>query len=291
MLKKIRYILELIAVKVFLFFFRVIGLKNASNFGSFLAKFIGQKLKVNKLAINNMKNALPNLTDDEISQNIEGMWDNLGRICGEYIYVGKMKPKELDKYTVIRGEGQKRLDNLRKSKIGGIIISGHIANWEIGPKFFLNQNIKVKTVYRPLNNPYVEKLTANMRGVELIQKSSKGSREIVQHIKDGGYVLIMADQKVSEGEPVKFFHKDAITTTSMARIALKYNVPIIPARCVRDGQKFNFLVDIDKNLEVEKSDDINADVLSLTRKINEKLENWITQYPSQWFWVHNRWKS
>jgi KDO2-lipid IV(A) lauroyltransferase len=50
------------------------------------------------------------------------------------------------------------------------------------------------------------------------------------------------------------------------------------------------LVETDKPLEIQRSDNLNNDVLSLTLEINRKLESWIREYPAQWFWVHNRWK-
>ena len=77
----------------------------------------------------------------------------------------------------------------------------------------------------------------------------------------------------------------------MARLALKYNVPLIPFRSIRVGRKFAFEVRIEKPLEFKKTDNItDSEVFALTVKMNEKLEEWIKEYPSQWFWVHNRWK-
>ena len=115
-------------------------------------------------------------------------------------------------------------------------------------------------------------------------------KKLIEVIKNGGHVLIMADQKISEGEPVKFFHEDAITTTAIARMALKYNVPLVPARAIRIGKNFKFRAEVEKPLEIERTSNINADVLELTAKMNSKLESWITEHPAQWFWVHNRWK-
>jgi len=290
MLKKIRYLLEVLLVRLGLMFFALIGVKASSNLASKLAVFIGKKHKTSKLAFQNLGKAIPSLSDEEKKNIIEEMWDNLGRIIGEFYYIGKAKKEKFDEFVEVSAETKANFDDLKKLKTGGIVVSGHIGNWEIGPKFFLKNGIKVRTLYRPLNNPYVEKLTAEMREVELIEKGTSGSRKIVEAIKNGEFVIILADQKITEGEPVKFFHADATTATSIARIALKYNVPIIPARSIRLGKKFKFRVELEKPLAIQSSKDINFDVLRLTRQINEKLEGWIKEYPSQWFWVHDRWK-
>jgi Kdo2-lipid IVA lauroyltransferase/acyltransferase len=129
-----------------------------------------------------------------------------------------------------------------------------------------------------------------LRGVPMIEKTTAGSRKIIEVIKSGGFVIILADQKITEGERVKFFHDDAVTTTSIARIALKYDILLIPARVIRLGKLFKFRTELEKPLVIQKTTDINFDIISLTREINRKLESWITQYPAQWFWVHNRWK-
>ena len=127
----------------------------------------------------------------------------------------------------------------------------------------------------------------------MIKKSLTGGRKIIEAIKRGEFVIILADQKISEGEPVKFFHDKAITTTSIARMAIKYNIPIIPARSIRlnnGNNKIKFSIEVEKPLKYEISKNIEKDVLGITLQINQKLEEWIRQFPDQWFWVHNRWK-
>ena len=171
---------------------------------------------------------------------------------------------------------------------GGIIVSGHLGNWEVGPRFLVAQGIKVSTVYRPLNNPYVERMIAGLRQTKMIEKNAGGNRKIVESVRRGEFVIILADQKISEGEPVKFFHADAITTTSIARIALRYKVPVIPARVVRVGGRFN--VEVEKPLAIPSQAEVNSAALPLTLTINQTLERWIREYPAQWFWVHDRWK-
>lgn len=290
MLKSIRYILEALIVKLTLWFFTILGPKKSANLGSKLALFIGKKLSVNELAYNNISNAMPDLNEEEKSVIIDDMWDNLGRVSAEYVHVAKYDESNIGEICGLSDESIKNIEDLKSQGKGGIIFSAHIGNWEVGPMAFKNAGIETHTIYRPLNNPYVEKITGSMRKTGMIPKSSKGNRKMIDVIKSGGYVIIMADQKISEGEPVKFFHDDAITTTSIARIGLKYNVPVIPARSLRIGKDFKFTLDVDAALVQEKTGDVNQDSLNLTLKINQKIESWIKNTPQQWFWVHNRWK-
>ncbi len=289
-MKKIRYFIEGLIVKFGLWVFFILGQKNAANIAAFVAKFVGKKIAVHKLAYDNLSKAIPELSSQEKEKILDDMWDNLGRVVGEYPHIANCRVEDIEKYIEISDETKKILNDLKNNGSGGIIFSGHLGNWEVGPKVFLKYGLKVKTVYRPLNNPYVEKMTANIRGVELIEKSSTGNRKILEAIRKNEFVIILADQKISEGEPVKFFHDEAITTTSLARLALKYDVPLIPARSIRINKESRFLVEVEKPLVFTKTEDVQKDTLNLTLKINLVLERWIRQYPAQWFWVHNRWK-
>lgn len=291
LLKKIRYLIEAVIVKLGLGFFEILGPQRASNVGSFLARTIGKKHSTHKLAMRNISKALPHLSEAEKEKILDDMWDNLGRVVGEYIHIVKVTPQELvEKYITFDQTTIDNLNFLKQNKKGGIIFSAHTGNWEVGPKTFMSEGFNVSTVYRPLNNPYVEKMTASIRGSKLIAKGPQGNRQIIEAVKKGEYIIILADQKISEGELVQFFHDSAVTTTSLARISLKYDIPLIPARSIRINHHCKFKVEIERPLAFQKTDDINKDVMSLTRLVNCKLEEWITQYPAQWFWVHDRWK-
>ena len=289
-IKDARYAVEFFIVKFGLWFFGRMEPQKASDVASAIAKFVGKKISVHKLAYKNLSNAMPELSELEKEKILDDMWDNLGRIVGEYAHIAKCPTAEIESLIEMSEETRQNIEQAKQGGKGGIIFGGHLGNWEVGPKVFIKNGLHVSTVYRPLNNPYVEKLTSELRGVELIGKSTQGSRKIIDVVRKGGFVIILADQKISEGAAVKFFHDDAITTTSIARIALKYDVPLIPARSIRLGKDFKFRVETEKPLAFEKTGDVNFDLLQLTRSINCKLEEWIRQYPAQWFWVHNRWK-
>ncbi len=183
MIIKIKYFLELIAVKIALSLFRILGIKNASNFGSFLARKIGKRLEVQNLARSNLKSAMPSLKDQQIEQTLDDMWDNLGRICGEFVHICKLDQEDLMKYIEVNEKTAQNLKYIKEKYNGGIIFSAHIGNWEIGPKSFLANNFNVKSIYRELNNVMVDNITSKARNVEMIAKNSKGNKQIISEIK------------------------------------------------------------------------------------------------------------
>ena len=289
-IKEIRYRTESYFVKFGLWFFEQFSFDTASRLAGKIAVFIGKKIKVNELASKNLSLALPEISEENRSKIIDEMWNNLGRIIGEFSHVCKKNPQEILKLVDLDVDSIEVLNKLKESKKGAIVFSAHIGNWEIGPKILMALGFKVNVVYRPLNNPFVEEMTAKLRNVNLIEKGNSGSRKIIEALKNNELVLILADQRIGEGEKIKFFYDDALTTTSIARLALKYDVEIIPARVIRNNLKNNFFIEIQKPLVFKKSLNLNSDILALTLTINQIIEKWIRSYPAQWFWVHDRWK-
>jgi len=126
----------------------------------------------------------------------------------------------------------------------------------------------------------------------MIGKGSSGNKEIVNSLKNGEFIIILADQRVGDGIKVPFFSRKALTSPSFAKLSLKYNIPLIPIRIIRQKDKNNFNIEVADPLKITQDKELTMDkkIYKITREINKTLEKWIKQYPEQWFWVHNRWK-
>ena len=295
-MRQIRHIFEALMAILMLLIFRLIGFRAASYLAGIITRLIGKRHKAHRIAYGNMLRAMPEIGEIERVKMLDKMWMSLGRIIGEYVYICRISKKNLAKRVLVTKETVENVKRMRersndkKSPKGGIIFSGHIGNWDVGLRYLMLEGVKVNAFYRPLSNGYVDKIMSTFRQYKPIAKGRNGLKDIISAIKRGEYVIIMADQKVTDGEPVKFFHEDAKTTTSIARIALKYDVEIVSARGYRTDDGLGFKFEAGRPLEIERSGNLNKDVLKITKTINETLEEWIRQVPSQWFWVHNRWK-
>ena len=97
---------------------------------------------------------------------------------------------------------------------------------------------------------------------------------------------------MGDGIKVPFFSRKALTSPSFAKLSLKYNIPLIPIRIIRQKDKNNFNIEVADPLKITQDKELTMDkkIYKITREINKTLEKWIKQYPEQWFWVHNRWK-
>ena len=178
---------------------------------------------------------------------------------------------------------------LVKKKKPVIFISGHFANFELMSMEITKKNIQLATIYRPLNNfflnPFMEYLRKKYVCKNQIKKGINGVRESIEYIKKNHSIALMIDQRVSEGEKIDFFDIPALTSTLPAQLAMKFNLDIVPVYIERD-QNDNFIIEF-KN-RINPSNFENKFIL--TKELNNVLEKMIIKNPNQWIWTHDRWK-
>jgi KDO2-lipid IV(A) lauroyltransferase len=122
----------------------------------------------------------------------------------------------------------------------------------------------------------------------MFAKGAAGGRAAVAHLRQGGLLGMLVDQKLNEGIAVPFFGHDAMTTPALAQFALRFRCPVIPIHAVRLGPA-RFRVVCDAALDLPDSGDREADVQALTAAMNATLERWIREQPTAWLWFHRRW--
>ena len=151
------------------------------------------------------------------------------------------------------------------------------------------KDIPLATIYRPLNNlflnPFMEFLRKKYICQNQIKKGIKGVKDIIEFIKDKKSIALMIDQRVSEGEKIIFFGKPALTTTLPAQLSKKFNLDIIPVYIERDSDN-NFKIEFQKRIKPQNF----LNKISLTNHLNHILEEMVKKNPNQWIWTHNRWK-
>ena len=83
----------------------------------------------------------------------------------------------------------------------------------------------------------------------------------------------------------------------MANIAAKTKLPVVPAFIVRindsgnGGNYSKHRLIIEPPIDIKYTGDRKTDTMNILKLFNEKIEDIIKQYPEQWFWIHNRWKT
>ena len=189
--------------------------------------------------------------------------------------------------------GLEHLEKLKRDGKGGVLVSGHFANWEIMAAVFSQAHLPVRVTYRPTNNPYFDKSIRQQRaayGIKLMvaKSGAKGAKELLTALRNGQSIALLNDQKFNEGIKVPFFGVDAMTAAGPTRLALQTGAPLIPMSIVRTTGA-NFRVTIHTAIPLGGSGNRSADIKDGVVKITKFIEDHIRAHPTDWFWVHRRW--
>lgn len=284
-MKKFRYLIEYIIIKLFFFIFKLLGVKKSSYFSGKIFSLVGPFFRNKKIIIKNIKQALPNATNKEIKKIIDDMWNFYGKIFAEYPFMKNLR--DTDKNIII--EGKEVLENLKKNKEAVIFISGHFDNFELMAMQIEKAGVNLAAIYRPLNNIFMNKIMEKIRKKYICKKQIKkgrlSMRSLISNFKEGSSIALMIDQRVSEGIKLNFFNRSAYTTTIPAQFVKKFGCKIVPIFIERiNGIKFK--LKIFKPINFKNKNNIYENTLHL----NTWLEKMILNNPSQWIWSHNRWK-
>ena len=286
-MKIIKYFFQSIFIYLFLIIFKILGYENASAFGSKLMIKIGPFFRNKNIITSNIKKAFPKINNTELDSLIRNMWSNYGRMLGEYIHLKNFRNLKLKKHLTIKGE--EILKNLNKNSEQVIFISGHFNNFELMAMEIERSEVKLTTIYRPLNNiflnKFMEKIRFNYICKKQIKKGISGTRDLLKLYKEGYSVALMIDQRVSEGIKSNFFNHQALTSTMPAQLIKKFKCKIVPIYIERKNNA-DFVITI--NNPIAFNDDDTTE--KITNDLNKLLEKMILKNPDQWIWSHDRWK-
>ena len=284
-MKILNYFLQSIIVYFFFLLGRILGLKISRKIFSLLFSIVGPFFKSKKVIEKNLINFSRKVVNVNKKNITNDMWINYGKTFIEYIFLDVFQKKNSHMQLI----NEEILLQISEEKKPVIFISGHFANFELMSMEITKKNIQLATIYRPLNNfflnPFMEYLRKKYVCKNQIKKGINGVRESIEYIKKNHSIALMIDQRVSEGEKIDFFDIPALTSTLPAQLAMKFNLDIVPVYIERD-QNDNFIIEF-KN-RINPSNFENKFIL--TKELNNVLEKMIIKNPNQWIWTHDRWK-
>lgn len=291
-MKRMRFWIEAAALKTVLALVRALPPIAASNLGGAVARTIGPLLPVSRVADTNLRLALPDLDAAARRRIVRGVWDNLGRTAAELPHLPSLR-------ATASGPGWETvgLEHARAAVAIGrpvVFFSAHLANWEALSLIANRSGFVVPAFYRAAANPLVDRLIQDLRraaaGRDLPQfaKGAAGARAATAHLRAGGTLGMLVDQKMNDGIAAPLFGHMAMTVTAPALYALRYRCKLVPCHIERLGPA-RFRLVVAPPLETPATGDLHADIATLAARMNAVLEGWIRDRPESWLWLHRRW--
>ena len=286
-MKYIKYFIQFLFAILSFLIFKILGPSLSSKLSGQIFRLIGPFFRPKKIIHANIKRGIPNISSEKLDRITSLMWINYGNVFAEFMFLKNFRYGKLS--SKVEVEGQNILDEIKKSNKQVIFISGHFCNFELMAMYLEKTGINLATIYRPLNNFFLNGFMERIRTKYIckyqIKKGIGGLKKLINLKKKDFSTALMIDQRVSEGILSNFFNQEALTTTIPAQLVKKFNIPVVPVYIERIGD-LNFKITINKPINFQKETSIK----NITDNLNKILEEMILNKPEQWIWSHNRWK-
>lgn len=240
----------------------------------------------------NLRLAYPEWSDSNQRRVLFSSFQGLGRMLADFAHFPGWNSKNLDRW--IAYDGYEEFERAQRLGKGVIFLTAHFGNWELGSFAHSAYGHPVNFVARRLDNPLLNSLinrTRCLSGAVAIDKSEL-ARQAVRALRRNESVGILMDQNMLAGEGVfvKFFGIDASTTTAPARLAQKVGAPLVLGLVIWDSKARKYRLCFERVEWIERADP-DEEIQVNTQNFTALLEKHIRRHPSQWLWVHRRWKT
>ena len=239
--------------------------------------------------LDNLRQSFPELTEKARWRIARDYYRNISDVLVETIKLPGLSASELRRRLVYTNpEVVKKWLDTGQSVIG---LSSHDCNWEWLPSAACLYGIPVDSVYKPLNNPFSERLLRRIRsafGPYLIPMQ-RLPRELVLRQYIPRVIALVADQMPNQPEAAywtDFLNQDTPFYTGTERLARSQKLPVVYLEMVR--VKRGYYTATFSIIGEPPYDNLpEGQVIELYR---DKVTETIRRAPANWLWSHKRWK-
>ena len=232
----------------------------------------------------NLDHVYPDMDQARKHDILIGVANNLGWTVAEILHA-KDFLNETDRITVSGEAGFQALKDAQQAGKPAIGVSGHFGPWEAIRSIFKKHGLNSGGIYRPMHNRFTNKDMLEkyeVFGTPMFTKGRSGTRGVVKHLRGGGMLSLVHDQKSNDGLLLDFMGKPASTATVIAELALKFDAPLVPAYAIRSDDKKSITVVFEDPLP-------HTDAATMAQQLNDSLSARVHAHPDHWYWLHQRW--
>jgi KDO2-lipid IV(A) lauroyltransferase len=292
--KNIKYTLLVASIKVLLTVIRILPRRVAMGIGAGLGALVFRLMKAERSkTINNLTIAYgEEKTAAEIAAMAREVWVNLGKSGVEFaIKMGQEKPEDFFKDLEVRGNEYLQEAHNKGKGILGLI--SHMGCWEGTAMGIPMLGIPAYAIGKKLGNEKLNALLFESRGKKGVPTLARGSsyKTILRTLKENNLIGILIDQDTEvRGVFVDFYGKPAYTPIGAAMLAMDSGAPVLPMFYLKKPDD-TYVFIIEKEIPLVSTGNRRQDMEENTRRFHAVIEKYIKQYPTQWVWMHNRWKT
>jgi KDO2-lipid IV(A) lauroyltransferase len=261
------------------------------------ACFLGDQMWKNyhrgrKRAIDNLKASFPDKGDEWIETTGHRSFQQIAMLVIDTLFTPRLVHRDnWDQYSTY-----KNIEEVKWMMQGGqpvMFVGAHYGNFEIVGYLLGLFGFDVYSIARPLDNKFINDYLFGVRertGQKIIDK--KGATEKMEQImKERSTLCFIADQDAGrKGVFVDFFGRKASTYKSIGLLAMQYEMPIAVGYSRRIGDDFFFEICTSRIIMPAEWKDKDDPLFWITQEYTAEIEKFVREDPSQYWWLHRRWK-
>lgn len=216
---------------------------------------------------------------------------DLGKNAMDAIWLGRRGREEI--FRAVRAEGLEYIDRALARGKGVIGLMGHIGSWELLGAYLVAAGYPLSAVGRSLHDPRLDRLLVDARRRSGIRNIARGrqTREVLRSLRENRIVAMLIDQDTRvKGVFVDVFGKPAYTPMGPVILAMRTGATVVPMAIHRELDDTHHVV-VRPEIDMVRTGDMERDVQVNTQRCSRTLEAFIREHPSQWVWMHERWKT
>jgi KDO2-lipid IV(A) lauroyltransferase len=292
--KSIKYSLLIGLIRFLLLIVKMMPWKWTSYFCDRLGLLAFYLLKKERLkTISNLTIAYgAEKNEREIHAMSREVFTNFGRAAAELAI--KLNMDDKDRYFSNLELVNREYADAAYARGKGIInLVPHMGCWEAMPRAFILSGFDAGTVVQTLRNEKINDWVVKNREFKGFKVLPRGStyKTILHFLKQNNSLGMLIDQDTKvKSVFVDFYGKPAYTPIGAAMLALDSDATVFTTSYVRsEGNKFQLI--FGPPLEITRTGDRQEDLRINTERFHKEVEKMIKKYPTQWVWMHERWKT
>jgi KDO2-lipid IV(A) lauroyltransferase len=236
----------------------------------------------------NLRNSFPDKSTDEIRRLYKSYYHYLCDLILETLKTMTMSEEEYRQRITLNNP--EVLSSLASQGKSIVLLLGHFGNWEwFGPCVTLKTDYQLVVIYRPLSDPYFERMTTSWRtrfGTE-ITPVQQTLRTMVANKNRLTATAFVADQAApANAYWTTFLNQDTSVFTGAEKIATKFDYPVVYLHATRPKRGYYTITP-----EVLFEHPSQTAENQISEVFTRRLEKDILANPVIWLWSHKRWKN
>lgn len=229
-------------------------------------------------------------SESKIRKTAREVYIQIGRNLFDGIYLSDQTKENLD--TIVKHDSFNEFRSAYNHGKGIVAITAHTGCFEMLLHYYALEGYRCFAIGRRLFDDRLENLIRKNRSGHNIEYMDRDEspRKIMRMLQAGNVFGVLIDQDTRvEGVFAKFLGKPAYTPSGPIKMAMKLKVPVFVVTTVRRPDDSHCIF-ISKQLGLADTGDFNKDLITNVQAANDLISQTIRQYPSQWVWMHRRWK-